>query len=458
MTENQNTSQNKNSFLQKIPFLTNLKQLFSDENGTRWPFSKRVTLVIAGVMLIGLLLLTVYIIFPGVDPSVPLYKVRKDKFLVTITESGELIAKNAVSVSSPRVRGNLKIVYLIPEGSYVQPGDTVVQFDPTEALNNLREAESRLEVAISNKEKLVANQLSQMTRLESDLKSAELSYELSKLSLEQMKFEAEIKQQEGQLQLKRNELSFLKAKQDLASQKIVQKSELNNVEIDVQQKRTDLQRAERDLQMLTLSAPKEGLVVYENNWATGRKIAIGDTPWQGMTIITLPDLSEMQSVTYVNEVDVSRIRKELNVEVRLDAFRDSSFPGYIASVAALGKAKDGNSAIKVFEIAVNIRMQSEILKPGMTTSNRIIISEVPDVLYIPQEAVFQKHGGHVVYIKRATGFEEKDVTLGERNEDYIIVTKGLRTGDEVALRDPTIKEDEPLQPAAEKTSASNGND
>lgn len=458
MTENQDSSQNKNSFLDKLPYLNNLKQLFSDENGTRWPFSKKVTLVMAGMMLLGLMLLAVYIIFPGVDPSVPLYKVKKDKFLVTITESGELIAKNAVSVSSPRVRGNLKIVYLIPEGSYVQPGDTIVQFDPTEALNNLREAESRLEVAISNKDKLVANQLSQMTRLESDLKSAELSYELSKLSLEQMKFEAEIKQQEGQLQLKRNELSFLKAKQDLASQKIVQKSELNNVEIDVQQKRTDLQRAQRDLEMLTLTAPKEGLVVYENNWATGRKIAIGDTPWQGMTLITLPDLSEMQSVTYVNEVDVSRIRKELNVEVRLDAFRDSSFPGYIGSVAALGKAKDGNSAIKVFEIAVNIRMQSEILKPGMTTSNRIIISEVPDVLYIPQEAVFQKHGGHVVYIKRATGFDEQEVTLGDRNEDYIIVTKGVRSGDEVALRDPTIKEDEPLQPADGKTSASNGND
>ncbi|MBV6511204.1 MAG: hypothetical protein FMNOHCHN_00683 [Ignavibacteriaceae bacterium] len=165
MTENQDNTQRKASFLKNIPFLSNLTQLFSGENGSRWPFSKRVTLVISGVLLTGLILLVVYIIFPGVDPSVPLYKVKKDKFLVTITESGELIAKNAVSVSSPRVRGNLKIVYLIPEGSYVQPGDTIVQFDPTEALNNLREAESRLEVAISNKDKLVANQLSQMTRL-----------------------------------------------------------------------------------------------------------------------------------------------------------------------------------------------------------------------------------------------------------------------------------------------------
>lgn len=411
------------------------------------PLRNKWSILPIALILIIVAIFAIYAM-SGVDSSIPLYKVKKDKFLVTTTESGELTAKNAVTISSPRVRGNLKIVFLIPEGTYIYPGDTVVQFDPTEALNNLREAESRLEIAESNREKTVANHQSQMTRLQSDLRSAELSYELSKLNLEQMKFEAEIKQQEAKLQHQRNELSFLKAKQDLASQKIVQKSELNNVDIDVQQKKSDLQRAERDLAQLTLTAPKEGLVVYENNWSTGRKIVIGDTPWQGMTLITLPDLSEMQSITFVNEVDVSRIKKGLMVDVKLDAFQDSTFPGVIASVASLGKARDGNSNIKVFEIAVDINRQSEKLKPGMTTSNRIIINEIPDMIYIPQEAVFQKNGKNIVYVKGTTGFSEEAVQLGEKNEDYITVIKGVKAGDEIALRDPTVKEDEPASETA----------
>lgn len=384
--------------------------------------------------------------------NIPTYKVKKDNFLVSITESGELRAKSSIAVIAPRIRGNLKIVFLVPEGTYIQAGDEIVKFDPTEALNNLREAESRLEVALSDKEKMVASHASATTRMESDLKSAELSYELSKLNLEQMKFEAEIKQQEAKLQHQRNELSYNKAKQDLASQKIVHHSEMNKVNIDVMQKQNDLERAKRDLEMLTLKAPAEGLVVYENNWQTGRKIAIGDQPWQGMTLITLPDLSKMESITHVNEVDVSRIRKDLPVIVRLDAFRDSSFNGVIGSVASLGKNKDNNSTIKVFEILVNIDSRSEILKPGMTTSNKMIINEIPNVLFVPQEAVFEKDGKKIVYVKSGSSFDDIEVEVGEKSEDYIIITKGLKEGLEVALRDPSISIETPAADSPQKNS------
>ena len=321
----------------------------------------------------------------------------------------------------------------------------------------MRDAESKLEMALSEKAKVVANQKSTITRTESDLKSAELTYELSKLNLEQMKFEAAIKQQESKLQHQRNELSYLKAKQELESQKIIQKSEFSKVEIEVQQRRTDLDRAKRDVEMLTLTAPKEGLAVYETNWSTGRKIAIGDTPWPGMTLISLPDLSSMQSITFVNEVDVSRVKKDQKVIVKLDAFQDSSFQGKISSVASLGKSKDNNSSIKVFEILVDILSQSEILKPGMTTSNKIIINEIPSVLFIPQESVFEKEGRKIVYVKRGSSFDETFVELGEKSDNYIVVTKGISEGDIIALRDPTISIEETSTDNPNNVDMPNGN-
>lgn len=389
----------------------------------------------------GLLLLLLFVFFKParIDSSIPLYKAKKDKLLVTIIESGELSAKEAVSVTTPRVRGSLKIVVLAPEGSRVKEGDVVVQFDPTEALNQLREAESRLDVSLSEKEKLEANHKSSMTRSENDVQNAELTYELSKLNLEQMKFEAEIKQREAKLQHKRNELNYIRAKQDLESQKIIQRSEMNKTDIDIRQKRADLEKAKKDLEMLTLNAPKDGLVVYEQNWASGRKVAIGDTPWPGMTLISLPNLNAMQSVTYVNEVDVSRVHKGLPVKVTLDAFRDSSFTGKIENIAPLGKSKDGNSSIKVFEILVGIDSHSELLKPGMTTSNKIVINEIPNVIAVPHEAVFEKNKQHVLYVKNGRGFEERVVNLGVKGEDMIVIEKGLFQGEEIALIDPTVK-------------------
>ena len=403
-----------------------LNSFFSDEDtASRFPSFLRNKKI--AYSLLGLVVLVLILMFTSLKTAktnIPTFTVKKDNFLVSITESGELRAKNSISISTPRIRGSLKIIFLEPEGNYVKAGDVVVKFDPTEAMNNLKEAEAKLEISQSEKEKLAANQKSQMTRLESDLKSAELTFELSKLKLEQIKFEAEIKQQEAKLEHERNELSYKKAKQDLESQKIVDQSEFNKVEIDVRQKQTDLERAKRDLAMLTLTAPTEGLVVYETNWSTGRKITIGDTPWPGMTLVSLPDLSTMESFTYVNEVDVSRVKKGQKVIIKLDAFQDSTFHGEITSVAALGKTKNNNSTIKVFEITVGINSQSQILKPGMTTSNKMIINEIPNVFFVPQESVFEKEGKKIVYIKNGSSFDEQAVETGDKSEDYIVINKG----------------------------------
>lgn len=402
----------------------------------------RKKLLIIGGSLAFVLLLLFFIPLSSTTLMVPDYKVKRDNFSVTLTESGEIRAINSVSISAPRVRGQLKIVYLIPQGTYIEPGDTVVRFDPTEAFTRVKDSESELQMVLSEREKLQAQQKSTITKMDSELKSSELSFELSKLNLEQMKFEAEIKQQEAELEHRKNELSYKKAKQDYESQKIIHRSEMNKINVEIEQKRNELAKAKRELEMLTLTAPKEGLVVYERNWSTGRKIAVGDTPWGGMTIVSLPDLSEMESVTYVNEVDVSRVREDQKVELRLDAFQDSVFKGVITEVASLGKAKEDNSSIKVFEIHIKILEQSEILKPGMTTGNKIIINEIPDVIYVPQESVFEKDGKKIVYLKNGSSYDETEVTVGEKSEDYVVISSGLNEGDVVALRDPNISLEE----------------
>jgi HlyD family secretion protein len=150
----------------------------------------------------------------------------------------------------------------------------------------------------------------------------------------------------------------------------------------------------------------------------------------------------MESVTSVNEVDVSKISKGLRVQVKLDAFQDSTFEGVIGSVAALGKNKDRTSTVKVFELGVDIKTLSEKLKPGMTTSNKMIISEIPNKIFVPQEAIFEKNGKKILYIKNGSRFDERIVETGEKSENYIIISKGLSDGEEVALRDPTVKLEE----------------
>ncbi|HPN37373.1 MAG TPA: HlyD family efflux transporter periplasmic adaptor subunit, partial [Melioribacteraceae bacterium] len=156
----------------------------------------------------------------------------------------------------------------------------------------------------------------------------------------------------------------------------------------------------------------------------------------------LPDLSFMQSLTSVNEVDVSKIKVGNKVIVKLDAFQDSTFEGTIANVASLGKQKGNDPNIKVFEVLVDIKGRSKILKPGMTTSNKIVINQIANVISVPQEAVFEKGKQKVVYLKDGSSYEEVVVETGEKNEDFVVITKGLKGGEEVYLKDPTIKEED----------------
>lgn len=436
LVEQPQDKKESNALPRKKLFITNNKKL-------KGILKKKVTQWALGLIALLIVILFIFNPFHSTETMIPLYKIKRGNFLVSITESGEIRAKNSVSIVAPRVKGNTKIVFLVPEGTYVKSGSDVVKFDPTDAFNNLKESESRLEIALSDKEKLSASHKSQDAQMESDIKSAELTYELSKLSLEQMKFEAEVKQRQAKLDHQKDELAFARTKKDIESKKIIQQSEKSRTEIEIKQRRSDLERAKNDLDMLSLKSPIDGLVVYENNWSNGgRKFAIGDVAYPGWPIVTLPDLSKMESLTFVNEVDISKIKKGLPVKVKLDAFPDSVFDGEIADVASLGKNKEGSPNIKIFEITVSIKGRSSILKPGMTTSNRFIIKEIPNVISIPQEAVFEKNGKKVVYIKRGSTFEEIAVEVGEKNENFIIIKTSLPIGSEVALRDPTMKLDD----------------
>lgn len=397
-------------------------------------FNKKYSLTI-------LILLILILLFAStgraVNSNIPLFNVKKNIFLISITESGEIKAKNSISIAAPRVRSSLKIVDLVPEGNYVKPKEVIARFDPTEALVKLKDAEAQLEISRSNKAKLIANHQSEMAQMRSDLKSAELSFELSKLNLEQMKFEAEAKRREAELQHNKNELNFEKTKQNFESKKIIQKSEMENMNVEIRQKISELEKAKRDLDALTLTSSAEGLVVYGVNWSNqGQKFQIGDQPWPGQVIVTLPDLSKMESHTFVNEVDISKVKVGQKVEIKLDAFQDSTFIGKVSGVARLGKQKDNQSTIKVFDVFVEIEGVSEILKPGMTTSNKIIIDEIEDKLFVPHEALFENDGKFFVYRKDGSGFDELEVTIGKKSDDFIIIETGLESGDIVALRDP----------------------
>ncbi len=392
--------------------------------------NRRFLLSVAGGFLVIVLLV---IVSASHREAVATVDVRRGEFLISFKSSGEIRAKNSFTLTTPRVRyGQMQIVYLVPEGTTVKPGDVVIRFATTDVDKTISDKEAELSINQSDLDKFRADKALRDSQLDGDRRNAELAYEQAKLQVEKMKYEAEMQRKETEINLERNRISYDQAKQKIESQAVVDKSEERKLVLKVQQTESDLKRAREDKEQYTLKATLGGLVVYENNWSTGRKIAVGDSPWGGMSLVSLPDLSKMQSQTYVNEVDISKVKVGQRVNIRLDAFPDKLFKGAVASVGTIGQQRD-QSNTKTFEVIVDIDGTDPVLKPGMTTSNEIVMSSIPDTLYVPIEAVFQKDGKTIVY----KDSRPQEVTLGPKNGNFVVVSGGIQAGDKLALRDPT---------------------
>lgn len=369
------------------------------------------------------------------------FPVKKGEFIISLTlKMGELEAIRSNNISAPRVRGSLKITQLWPEGEKVDVGDLIVQFDPEEFKKRLTDTEQAFEVAKAELEKTIANQKAEIARLESEIEDKEASLRLEQLNLQKMEYEPEVKKEETGLNVKRAELALIQAKKKLETQKTVHAAERRKLELDVAQKGRELEASKKDLTGLGIHAEKPGIVVYGKIWRGDRmeKIRVGDQPWGGQPIIDLPDLSSMQIKTFVNEVDVDKLKVGQKAMIKLDALSEPTFHGSITSIATLGHQKEDEKNVKVFDVVIKIDEEDSRLKPGMSASSQVIIETIPDKVYVPLESVFEKNGKTLVYRMNSGQARERVVKVGKKNDNYVIVEEGVTPGDLVTLRDPTL--------------------
>lgn len=403
----------------------------------RYAGNKRYSIPIGA----GLVVIALVVVFSGGGGEpLPTAEVKRGEFLLSIKASGEIRAASSFTLTTPRLTwGQMQINFLLPEGTTVKKNDVIVRFATTTIDKTIQDKESELNILRSELAKFRAENVVRISDLEGNLKTMELTYEQAKLQVEKMKFEAEVQRKESEINLEKNRIAFEQAKKKIVSQKVAEKSEEQKQLLKIQQTLNDVNRAKQEKEQYTLKASMDGLVVYETNWQTGRKVSVGDSPWPGMSIVSLPDLSAMQSVCQINEVDISKVIASQNARVKLDAFPDREFPGTVKSVGTIGQQNDRSSTVKTFEVVVDIKGTDPVLKPGMTTSNEVVMATLADTLFIPLEAVFEKDGKPIVYKMFGSSARPLEVGMGTKNSNYIVVSSGLQGGDKVALRDPTLK-------------------
>jgi HlyD family secretion protein len=371
--------------------------------------------------------------------------VKRGTFSEELIEEGTVRAVNSINITAPRISyryGNLKITNIVNDGKEVDEGDTVIIFDPSEIKKAIITSQQQLEIANAEFEKLKATQQSEIEDLESDLEITRISQEISKIKFDQAVYESEVTKKEINLNLETANISLVRAKEQIENKKKIQQEEIHQKMLSIKQLTVALEDANNTVKNLFVISPAPGIAIIKDNFYTNQKWQAGDQPYSGTILVELPDLNEMMAEVKINEVDVSKISPDLKVEIKPDAYSDTIFSGKVSAVANLAQNKDSKSKIKIFPVQIKIEGRSGNLLPGLTVSCKIIINEIPGVLYIPIESIFKDQGNEFVYIKTASGFKRKDVKIGSVNNDFAIVTEGLAENDELALTDPFINKEE----------------
>ena len=377
----------------------------------------------------------------GASPDVPTAEVVRGDFAVTHFEAGEVAAASGEVVMSPRIGGRLKIIHLWPEGEQVDVGDLILQFDPADFEREMLDREGRLEQAQSDFAKAKAWHGQRLADIKRTIQQRRADLQLAAINQERQQFASIIDQEQGRINLAKARRAMAEAHQESVAQEVVNRVDFRKHELSISRRQERYEKARRDYERTSVYAAKPGIVVYRKIWKPGTdeegKVAIGDQVWGGRALLEIPDMSKMQVLCLIGEMDIERMRVGQRAFIRLEAFPGPVFNGVVADIAPMASPQPGAPDIHVFELVIDIDEQDARLKPGMSAEVEIVVQSLPDVLSVPLNAVFVRADRWVAYRLQGDEFAEVAVELAAQNATAAVVASGLTEGDIVALKDPT---------------------
>ncbi|WP_231749227.1 efflux RND transporter periplasmic adaptor subunit [Tautonia plasticadhaerens] len=372
--------------------------------------------------------------------------------------------------------GATRIIWIIDEGSRVEPGTLVCELDSAaffdelqlqrirhaQALSSVVQAETILQVAeIELREyrdgiypqdiKLVEQYL---TNCRTKQQEAKLTYEWAldlnrkglnsdsqllgdRLLLEQWQIELE-NAREMQRRLidytGRRIITSLEAKVEAVKADLLSQKAAFQVEDD------RLKRLERAIANCKLYAPATGVVVYArntNSWGSVEdEIAEGSTVRENQAVIQLPDPDNMQVLVKINESKINSVREGMEASIRIDAFPDRPLRGVVKEIKPIPVPANIVSDVKLYNATVVITGGFEGLRPGLSAEVAFHLGERSEVTRVPLQAIrWVEQTPFAAISSRDGSVTWKKLDVGLRNPVYAEILGGLEPGDRI-VADP----------------------
>lgn len=417
---------------------------------------------------------------------------------VTVTEDGTLESSSNIEIKC-KVKGGSTVLWVIETGTTVAPDDVLVELDTSQIEDNITQKKISYENALANKiisesdvavaetsitEYLEGTYQEERSTIQKEIFDAEEAVRSAQLSLESatrlaakgmvrtLQLEGEefaLESARKELELKKSRLSALdkytkpKMLQELKSALSAAQARLAADESALQLEQQRLEREKEQLVNCTIRSTGAGLVIFPSAaaWKETPDIEEGATVREQQTLLMIPDLNQMQVKVGVHESKVDRLHVGMMARVQL---QDATLEGEISEIAEVTRPAGwwtGN--LVTYDTIIKLAPVPG-LKPGMSAIVDIVLAEHEDVITLPVAAIIESPEGFLCWVKNEDGVQKRVIQLGDTNDEFTVVTGGLREGEEVVLN-PLAYVDEaqmqairPGSPASSKPQAESQSD
>jgi len=307
---------------------------------------------------------------PSRQEAVPTTRVRQGDVVVRSFARGELRAVRSATLTAPNLFGTVQVTKLAPMGAFAREKDLIVEFDDSEVLSRLEQRQLELEQVDEQIKKAQADLAIRNNQDQVDLLRARYSVRRAELEVKKNPLLPAIDQKKNLLNLEEAQRRLRQLESDIKSKQEQALAELNVLRERRNRNVLDINREKQRLLQVKLLSPISGLVAIKQNRAgfSGMfgtqipDIREGDQVQPGMPVAEILDLSELEVIARIGELDRANLHEGQDVLIRLDALAGKTFHGKIKSMSGTASANIFSSDPgKKFDVVFSIDMR-ELLK------------------------------------------------------------------------------------------------
>lgn len=359
-------------------------------------------------------------------------ELRAEDRPVTIAASGIVISTDVLKFGAPPSRNwALPISQIAEEGKTVAEGDLLVQFDANMLDNRVRELAGNLAVSRGELASLAEQQAQETADEKVALATAESQATKANRKAEQpaeLIPGIEYRRLVEQKRLANERLRRLRERQPLSAR--VREAKQREREVDTRRLEIMHAAAVKELEALTIRAPRSGLVIIGTD-QFGNKLDIGNPAHPGLAVVELANDRKLAVEAEIPEHLAARLAVGQRVRVTVDSAGGSELEGRVASVANTVRRQSRQSQASVRDIAVSFPVDApKGLRLGMSVQITVEVAVVENAVAIPATALSYRDGSPGVVLVNGNW---QGIELGERSGDMFVVASGLQPGQEVRL-------------------------